>query len=134
MGRNDVNCMDVFNRNNTYHTRELPILKSYMLIGRVNTPANGVSIQISEIPINSEQPLHRHAPEQCYYIIRGRGLMIIEREEWVVEAGDAVYIPSNKDHGIKNIGSKVLEYLTANSPAFDPDYEKALWPNKSSLK
>ena len=134
MGRNDVNCMDVFNRNNTYNTGELPILKSYMLIGRVNTPANGVSIQISEIPINSEQPLHRHAPEQCYYIIRGRGLMIIEREERVVEAGDAVYIPSNNDHGIKNIGSEVLEYLTANSPAFDPDYEKALWPNKSSLK
>lgn len=126
--------MDVFNRNNTYNTGDLLILKSYMLIGRVNTPAKDVSIQISEIPVNSEQPLHRHAPEQCYYIIRGRGLMIIDGEERVLEAGNAVYIPSNKDHGIKNIGSEVLEYLTANSPAFDADREKALWPNKSSLK
>ena len=60
--------------------------------------------------------------------------MMIDREERVVEAGDAAYIPSNKDHGIKNIGSEVLEYLTANSPAFDADREKALWPNKSSSK
>lgn len=64
---------------------------------------------------------------KCYYIIRGKGLMIIEDETRQVSSGDAVYIPSNKKHGIRNIGDEVLEYLTANSPVFAKEYEDNLW-------
>lgn len=56
--------------------------------------------------------------------------MKIEDEGKIVEPGDAIHIPSNRDPGIKNIGNEALEYLTANAPAFDPDYETKLWPNK----
>ena len=109
--------MEIFNRGNSKNTGNLPTLKSWMLIGSRNSSAQGIAIQISEIPVGSEQPVHAHAPEQCYYIIRGIGLMMIEDETGQVEAGDAVHIPSNKRHGIKNIGDTALEYLTANSPA-----------------
>ncbi len=27
-------------------------------------------MQISEVPVGSEQPIHNHEPEQCYYIDR----------------------------------------------------------------
>jgi mannose-6-phosphate isomerase-like protein (cupin superfamily) len=123
--------MDIFNRKNAYNTGDLKILSSYMLIGRGNT--KNISIQISDIPLNSQQPPHKHGPEQCYYIIKGKGLIRIEDEEKIVEPGDAVYIPPNKEHGIKNVGKEVLEYLTANTPAFDPDYESKFWPNKPKL-
>jgi mannose-6-phosphate isomerase-like protein (cupin superfamily) len=53
--------------------------------------------------------------------------MIIEDETREVTSGDAIYIPSNKKHGIKNIGNMDLEYLTANSTAFTKDYEDSLW-------
>jgi mannose-6-phosphate isomerase-like protein (cupin superfamily) len=122
--------MNIFNTNNTKHTGSLEILKSYLLIGNNNIKNAKISMQISYIPINSEQPIHNHEPEQCYYIIRGKGLMIIENEQEFVNPGDAIYIPSNKKHGIKNVGNDVLEYLTANAPAFDLDYENKLWPNK----
>jgi len=62
------------------------------------------------------------------YIIKGKGLMIIEDESKEVVAGDVVYIPSNMNHGIKNIGEDVLEYLTANAPVFSEQYENTLWP------
>ena len=101
-----------------------------MLIGSNNIKNTKISLQISYIPINSEQPVHNHEAEQCYYIIRGKGLMIIENEQEIVNPGDAIYISSNKKHGIKNIGNEVLEYLTANTPTFDPDYEDKLWPDK----
>ena len=91
-----------------------------------------LSIQISEIPAGSEQPIHQHEPEQCYYIISGKGLMIIEEESRDVFAGDAIYIPSNLNHGIKNTGDDVLEYLTANTPVFSDQYEKTLWPSAPS--
>jgi len=122
--------MDIFNRKNTYNTGNLKILSSYMLIGRGNTPTQNISIQISDIPVNSQQPSHKHEPEQCYYVIKGKGLIKIEDEEKIVGPGDAIYIPSNKEHGIKNIGNEVLEYLTANTPTFDSDYESKFWPNK----
>lgn len=54
--------------------------------------------------------------------------MIIEDESREVFAGDAVFIASNLNHGIKNIGDDVLEYLAANTPAFSRHYESTLWP------
>jgi mannose-6-phosphate isomerase-like protein (cupin superfamily) len=122
--------MNIFNKNNTYNTGSLEILRSHMLIGSNNIKDTKISIQISYIPIHSEQPIHNHEPEQCYYIIRGKGLMIIENEQELVNPGDAIYIPSNKKHGIKNVGNEILEYLTANAPAFDINYENRLWPGK----
>jgi len=55
--------------------------------------------------------------------------MIVGEESREVLAGDAVYIPSNFKHGIKNIGNDVLEYLTANAPVFSDQYESTLWPS-----
>ena len=122
--------MKVYNKNNSYNTGDLKVLESHMLIGSRNVPEAAISIQISVIPVNSEQDVHSHSPEQCYYIIRGKGMMIIEDEECVVRAGDAIYIPANKKHGIKNTGEKELEYLTANTPAFSNEYEEKLWSYK----
>ena len=58
--------------------------------------------------------------------------MTIEDESRRVAAGDAIYIPPNLKHGIKNIGDDVLEYLTANAPVFSDQYESALWPSVPS--
>jgi quercetin dioxygenase-like cupin family protein len=124
--------MDIFNRGNSKNTGQLQSLHSWMLISPQNSSTQAISMQISEIPVGSEQPLHNHDPEQCYYIIKGKGLMIIEEETNEVSAGDAVYIPSNKKHGIKNLGEDFLEYLTANSPVFSEQYENALWPSDSA--
>jgi len=121
--------MEVFNRANSKNTGKLEILTSFMLIGPQNSSTQGVSIQVSEIPVGSEQPVHMHEPEQCYYIIKGKGLMVVEHETKEVTSGDAIYIPSNKRHGIKNTGDEVLEYLTANSPVFAKAYEDSLWPS-----
>lgn len=120
--------MEVFNRYNSRNTGKLPTLTSWMLISPRNCPARGISLQVSQIPARSEQPVHSHGPEQCYYIISGTGLMIIGGETREVFAGDAIYVPANSKHGIMNTGGVVLEYLTANSPAFDAEYEQRLWP------
>lgn len=120
--------MKIFNRENANSTGELKILSSWMLLSPQNTASQNISLQISEIPIGSEQPIHNHEPEQCYYIIKGKGLMVIENEAQEVNAGDAIFIPSNFKHGIKNLGNEILEYITANAPAFSREYEAALWP------
>lgn len=121
--------MKIFNRENSYNTGDLKTLSSWMLISPNNAASRNISLQISEIPIGSEQPIHDHAPEQCYYIIKGKGLMFIENESYKVKAGDAIFIPSDSKHGIKNLGNEILEYITANAPHFSKEYEGALWPS-----
>lgn len=121
--------MEIFKRSNSRHTGTLEILTSHLLISPHSSSARNLSLQISTVPVGSEQPVHAHAPEQCYYIIRGTGLMLIEDETREVSAGDAVFIPANLKHGIRNIGDTVLEYLTANAPAFTREYEDAHWPS-----
>ena len=106
------------------------MLTSWMLISPRNAKSKNLSLQISEVPAGSGQPIHNHEPEQCYYIIKGNGLMTIEDEFREVKAGDAIFIPSNLKHGIKNTGNDTLEYLTANAPVFNEQYETALWPSE----
>ena len=120
--------MEIFNRRSSKNTGHLEILTSFMLISPQNSSTRNLSLQVSEVLVGSEQPVHAHEPEQCYYIIKGKGLMIIENEAKEVTPGDAVFIPSNKKHGIRNTGDGVLEYLTANSPVFKKEYEDSLWP------
>ena len=124
--------MEIFSRNNSKNTGQLPFLTSWMLISPQNSTTKNLSVQISEVPVGSEQPVHNHEPEQCYYVIKGKGLMIIEGESKEIIAGDAVYIPPNSKHGIKNIGNILLEYLTVNSPVFSEKYENTLWPSVHS--
>ena len=99
---------------------------TYLLIGETNSGSKNISIQVTDIEPDGMQFVHSHEQEQCYYIISGTGLMIIEGQSEEVEEGDAVFIPSNSKHGIKNIGNNRLAYLTANQ-AFGEQREKELW-------
>ena len=104
-----------------------------LLIGEVNSGSKEISIQLTDVEPNEMQCLHSHKQEQCYYIISGIGLMIIEDQKKEVKQGDAVFIHSNLTHGIKNIGNNKLTYLTANQ-AFGKKRENELWPEDKSLE
>ncbi|MGE5396677.1 MAG: cupin domain-containing protein [Chitinophagales bacterium] len=119
--------MIVFNSKNS-NSGGAEGLVSYMLIGKNNAGVKAISIQYSEVQVGKEQPLHKHEPEQCYFIIEGTGLMTIDNEERQVFKGDAIYIPSNAVHGIKNNGEILMTYLTVNAPSFGLEYESSLWP------
>ena len=103
-----------------------------LLIGELNSGSKEISIQITDVDPNEMQFLHSHEQEQCYYIISGTGLMFIDDQTKEVKEGDAVFIPSNSTHGIKNIGNNTLTYLTANQ-AFGKQRENELWPEEKGL-
>jgi mannose-6-phosphate isomerase-like protein (cupin superfamily) len=98
-----------------------------LLIGELNSGSIDISIQITDVDPGEMQFLHSHEQEQCYYIIKGKGLMIIDEESEEVKEGDAILIPSGSTHGIENIGDDTLTYLTANQ-AFGRRRENELWP------
>jgi quercetin dioxygenase-like cupin family protein len=101
--------------------------KTWLLIGESNSGSKEISIQITEVEPQEMQFLHSHQEPQCYYVVRGTGLMIINEDERRVREGEAIFIPSNATHGIKNVGAETLVYLTANR-AFGVEKERAIWP------
>ncbi|MCB8883571.1 cupin domain-containing protein [Acidisoma cellulosilytica] len=60
---------------------------------------------ISEFEIAAESHLepHRHNTHEFYYILKGRGIMQIERDKREVAPGDLIHIPPNAVHSIAPI-------------------------------
>ena len=118
--------MLITNRSNT-RIGKYDGFSTNLLIGELNSGSTEISMQITDVEPDEMQFLHSHSQEQCYYIISGKALMIIDEESEEVKGGDAIFIPSGATHGIKNIGNTLLTYLTANQ-AFGKQKENELWP------
>jgi mannose-6-phosphate isomerase-like protein (cupin superfamily) len=66
--------------------------------------------------------LHEHEAEHGYFIIAGKMLLRIGKEENEVEAGTALYIPSGVPHSFKAVGRDKLRLIMIYAP---PDeYER----------
>ncbi|MCP3872542.1 MAG: cupin domain-containing protein [Desulfobacteraceae bacterium] len=123
--------MLVTNRENTKFEK-YDGFSTNLLIGEINSGSKEISIQITDVEPNEMQFLHSHVQEQCYYIISGTGLIIIDDLSKEVKEGDAIFIPSNSTHGIKSIGKTNLTYLTANQ-AFGKQRENEIWTEEKAL-
>jgi len=121
--------MLITNRTNT-RFGQYDGFSTHLLIGEFNSGSKDISIQITNVDSNESQFSHSHDQAQCYYILTGTGWMTIDDQTEKVKKGDAVFIPSNATHGIKNIGNDTLTYLTANQ-AFGKQREEELWPDES---
>lgn len=65
--------------------------------------------------------MHEHAAEHGYFIIEGKMLLCIGKEEKEVEAGSAVFIPSGVPHSFRAVGKGKLQLIMIYSP---PDKSK----------
>lgn len=99
--------------------RERDGLICHLLLQESDIRGDHLAVTWVEIKPGSRQRPHRHVPEQIYVVIQGRGKMMVDDQEKEVETGDIIYIPSNSLHGIENISSEILTYITAATPAFD---------------
>jgi oxalate decarboxylase/phosphoglucose isomerase-like protein (cupin superfamily) len=64
------------------------------------------------IPVGEHLPLHSHAPQEIYFVLQGQGLLLLKNEETrPIEQNNAVYIPENALHGVRNTGDVDLKLL-----------------------
>jgi quercetin dioxygenase-like cupin family protein len=64
-----------------------------------------------------EQKPHTH-PDQdkIYYVLEGRGRVLLDNHEEILEAGEAVVAPAGAAHGLANAGSTPLLALVVVTP------------------
>jgi quercetin dioxygenase-like cupin family protein len=59
---------------------------------------------------SSDYHVHPNA-EQVYYILRGRGALIVDGERYPVREGDVLYLPPGARHQAVNEGDDWMEHL-----------------------
>jgi mannose-6-phosphate isomerase-like protein (cupin superfamily) len=70
-------------------------------------------------PDGGQVPWHNQEQEEIYFVLEGTGEMCLGGERRVLEAGQAVYIPSGLFHQMTNIGQTPLKMLYCYGPAGD---------------
>jgi len=100
---------------------------SYLLASPRTCQARHLTTTMVVIDPNGEQPLHKHVPEQVYFMLEGSGLMTVGTETQEVGPGDCIFVPSDTPHGVRNLGQEVLRYFSAAAPAFETSDLLALW-------
>ena len=79
-------------------------------------PAQAMGLVMFYLPPHVKMEPRGHLPEECYVILRGRGVMTLNGEEHEVSAGAFVHLPPWCEHGIKNTGDETLEVLICTAP------------------
>jgi len=65
-------------------------------------------------------PYHSHKnQESVYFVIQGKGKMLIEDKEYIVEPDMVVFIPPKERHQVFNIGETDLTLIEVFSPPRD---------------
>lgn len=63
------------------------------------------------IPVNASIGEHTHIAETYYIVLSGKGLVVDNGSEKVVEDGDLIVTNGGETHEIKNIGSVPLKII-----------------------
>jgi mannose-6-phosphate isomerase-like protein (cupin superfamily) len=77
---------------------------AYLEFLRVPTMSLGVYV----LPAGGVDPQKPHTEDEVYYVVSGRGSVIVADEERPVEAGSLIFVAAGVDHRFHN----VYEYLT----------------------
>jgi len=72
------------------------------------TPTSHMTAGLMEIACGQSLRPHRHQPPEIYFIAAGAGVVRVDGVARRVEAGDAVFIPGDAEHGLTNDGIDVL--------------------------
>lgn len=96
----------------------------YEMIGRPERLGRATkhSVGYAVIPPNCSSRPHYHPyAEETYYILKGKGRMIVDGVQYNVGPGDAMLICPPEKHQIFTDGGDDLEFIVVCAPAWEPE-------------
>lgn len=85
--------------------------------------AKKLQLRHFKIAVGGFTPLEKHDHEHEVYILKGTASVRGGNKEATVNAGSAVFIPSNEEHQFKNIGSEPVEFLCTKETTANPEQD-----------
>lgn len=90
----------------------------------------------SKVNVGGRSNPHSHEKEEeIFYVVSGRGKIIVGDEECEIEPGSCVYIPEKTTHQLINTSDETLKVISVASPPFPSEefrvvhkIEKGGWP------
>lgn len=83
--------------------------------------AKQLQLRLFTIEAGGYTPLERHEHEHEIFVIEGEGLIRGGNLEVTVKPGDVVFIPSNEEHQVKNIGDGRFRFLCTKQTSELPE-------------
>ncbi len=91
---------------------------SKLLVNPENSPTKYFDFRISTYTPKGHVEPHTHeVTEQVYYILSGKGVMILGDRRIVVEPHTSIFIPPHVVHAIENTGLDDLVFVVVSAPA-----------------
>ena len=78
------------------------------------------------LDISKKTKLHKIKSSEIYYILEGKGKLIINEKIFFLEKDDSAYVPPNSTQFIENVGTKELRFLCIVEPAWKIEDENIL--------
>jgi mannose-6-phosphate isomerase-like protein (cupin superfamily) len=73
-------------------------------VGKWNAHGNTITTGITSFEPGTQIPLHTHNVEETVLVLEGEAIAVIGDEQYVLQANDATWVPSNVPHCFINRG------------------------------
>lgn len=85
---------------------------TYFLIDPDECPSKNLKMGFTTVYANGKTTGHEHPNhEEVYYVLQGRGKMVVGEDEYDIKMGDALYVPFGEFHSTYNTGILPLQLL-----------------------
>jgi mannose-6-phosphate isomerase-like protein (cupin superfamily) len=93
--------------------RDKTVLRdTYYLIDKENSPSRRLTMGYTTIYPTGSTTGHAHEDmEETYFVISGKGVMVVGEDEFEIEQGDALYVPPGEYHTTYQRGNMPLVVL-----------------------
>lgn len=91
------------------------VMDSTLLIKNLNltqAPDVPFKIMLFEVSPNSQTPVDQHAVQELWFIMTGRGRLMIDQELHEASANNWFYFSSNKTHQLINDGAEPIKVVS----------------------
>ncbi len=85
---------------------------TYFLIDPAECPSKNLKMGLTTVYANGKTTGHEHPNhEEVYFVLQGKGKMVVGEDEYEIKTGDALYVPFGAFHTTYNIGVLPLQLL-----------------------
>lgn len=96
----------------TKNRKQETLRDTYFLIDPENSPSKNLKMGFTTVYAEGKTTGHAHKDhEEIYYVIQGRGKMVVGDSEYEIKTGDALYVPFGLFHTTYNTGILPLQLL-----------------------